>query len=540
MSTIATLPGLGSTEDLDGRPAWANPEFIQTADSDYASCDIVKGDYSDWLRASDFGFVVPTGVVIDGVVVEIHRAASLVDSVCDTSLRLVNASGVNEGNEKASSIWYPLTTPSTMSYGSPSDKWGVALTPEIVNNSNFGIRLASRNDDFENAHAAMVYWVKITVYYTVGTWLPGWSNRVQLETDPDDIDADLNNFPILLHLSASCGRNSKDLSYVFNHLVSDANRKKIAVTTDDGSSQCYVEIEKWDTVNKQAWLWVKAPVVRNLFNTLFILYFDVTHADNTTYVGDPNSTPAGLVWDSNFKAVYHMADGASTSAIYDSTANNKDGTKKAAGNPAVTTDGKIGNAQDFEYTTLASYITLAVLGAWHTTDTEMTIEHWYKGESDTGLNQALFCLQNDGDIYTAIQTGTKKAFLSLYEATSGWKTLVATTVLTLDGSTWYHIVGTWKKNDYMRVYLNGASDATPSALHNEQLIDAGINVRIGSYSDGGYNCDGLLDEVRISNVVRSAAWIKATYETTRDHLLNWGDEEVMLPYRHYYQSILAH
>ena len=45
-----------------------------------------------------------------------------------------------------------------------------------------------------------------------------------------------------------------------------------------------------------------------------------------------------------------MADGADTSHIYDSTDNDNDGTKGGAGSPSETTDGFIGEAQDFDPT----------------------------------------------------------------------------------------------------------------------------------------------------------------------------------------------
>ena len=77
--------------------------------------------------------------------------------------------------------------------------------------------------------------------------------------------------------------------------------KKIAVTTGDGTSQCYVELENWNNINEQAWLWVKVPNINNTSDTSLYLYYDADHADNTNFVGDPNSTPAENVWDSSFE-----------------------------------------------------------------------------------------------------------------------------------------------------------------------------------------------------------------------------------------------
>jgi len=162
--TGATYPGLGSTEDRDGKVAWVIPTNIQ-AEANCASCmvAVAGADYSDWLRASHFGFAVPSGAIIDGIKVEINHEGSSANKIKDSSLRLVNASGVNEWDDKASASYWP-TDPTTATYGGASDLWGATLTPAIVNNDNFGVRLSAySNTDFANAY---VYWVKITIYYT--------------------------------------------------------------------------------------------------------------------------------------------------------------------------------------------------------------------------------------------------------------------------------------------------------------------------------------------------------------------------------------
>lgn len=135
-------------------------------------------------------------------------------------------------------------------------------------------------------------------------WLLGWDQRVKLTADASDIDADVTHFPVLLHISTSCGRNSEDVSFVFDELQSDANRFKIAVTKADGTTQLYGEIESWDDANEEAWLWVSKSdwMIDDTTNTDFYLYYDADHADNTAYISDGNTN----VWDSSFTGVYHL------------------------------------------------------------------------------------------------------------------------------------------------------------------------------------------------------------------------------------------
>jgi len=349
-------------------------------------------------------------------------------------------------------------------------------------------------------------------------WLLGWQKRVKFTTNAGDIDADLTNFPFLLYLSTSSGYNADDVSFIFDALQSDANRLKIAVTTSDGTSQCYVEIEKWDDVNEKAWLWVKAPSVSGTVDTDFYLYYDNTHADNTAYVGDPESTPAMNVWDANFKAVYHMRD-KTTSSIADSTTNNYDGTKIAVNKPTVTTLGKIDDAQDFNgadaYVNCGTGLNVGT-GAF-------TLEVWFKPDVLTSYRHPI-----DKRLATSPYTGyvlftyLTKAYMR--EEGTGGTQIVGTTVLSV--GSWYHIVGFRSTEPKLYLFVNGAQDATPITAGGINLGNTN-NLKLGGHhqDNAAYLFDGIIDEVRISNIARSVAWIKATYETGRDHLLDWGSEE---------------
>jgi len=90
-------------------------------------------------------------------------------------------------------------------------------------------------------------------------------------------------------------------------------------------TQCYVEIEAWDTAGEEAWLWAKIPSINSSVDTVLYLYYDSTQGNNTEYVGDTNSSAGEQVWDPNYVAVWHLAENA-TGPRLDSTANDNDGT----------------------------------------------------------------------------------------------------------------------------------------------------------------------------------------------------------------------
>jgi hypothetical protein len=150
------------------------------------------------------------------------------------------------------------------------------------------------------------------------------------------------------------------------------------------------------------------------------------------------------------------------------------------------------------------------------------MEAWFK----TGMNgsQEIFHQGYDGNHEIRIEVaGTPaKLYFSTYEAGYG---LVAGTT-TVSTNTWFY--GAIKRDasiGYVR--LNSAQENS-GAIKNVTALDRNT---IGAYRDTygggrtGYYFNGTIDEVRISNIARSDGWLKATYETTRDHLLDWGAEE---------------
>lgn len=352
-------------------------------------------------------------------------------------------------------------------------------------------------------------------------WLTGWRKRVKATVKADRLtDAnDLTYFPVLLYISASCGIYSEDLSCIFDELTSDDNRKKIAVTKADGETQLYVEIERWDDANEQAWLWVSKSdwVIDSETDTDLYLYYDSTHVDNTTYVGDINSTPGAAVWDSYFKGVWHLAEASGT--LYDSTANNNDLT--AYNTPTYGYAGKIGKCLDFNAAQIenlkrASAVVTAyplTLEGWANLDAGSYILGIVRASSQYAAHMILFALTCNYYVCAGASTDTF-CITANSVALGQWGYCVA--------------VGhsATSRNSYLNADIANKGTSTtsrnPASLSQTQsmILDAtwGANVAPG---------DGRVDELRISNTDRSEAWITATYETTRDNLLDWGSEEML-------------
>jgi len=139
-------------------------------------------------------------------------------------------------------------------------------------------------------------------------WLDGFYNRLKLTIKPDDVDNSLSDFPVMITLTSGSGKTNFDTTSIFDELGND-NRKKIAVTTSDGTTQCPVEIEYWDAVEERAVLWSKIPTVYSTVDTNLYFYYDATYSGTTTsgnvsYVGEIIDTTYQMVVDLSSEGTY--------------------------------------------------------------------------------------------------------------------------------------------------------------------------------------------------------------------------------------------
>ena len=352
-------------------------------------------------------------------------------------------------------------------------------------------------------------------------WIKGWRHRIKITIDADDIDGDLTDFPILIYLSGSSGIDSDDVTAVFDEV--GANSLKIAVTSGCGC-ECYVEVEEWDNGGEEAWLWVKVPSIDDTVDTILYLYYDNTHADNTDYVGIPNSAVAENVWD-NFGLVSHMLDDPNNANIRDSTTNDNDGVKTGANEP-IEIAAQIYNGQDFDGGDDLITITDAPELDIDVTNS-IAFSFWIKPAS---ASQDIFKKIDGGKGYACWIQADGTIRMRLYDAVITPDITSLTDVVT--DTLWHHVVFVYNFTaDTGLVYIDGVEDTDGGADDLSALADcsnAGDLILGITYALDWY--DGIIDEFRVSfGAIRSASWIKACYETQREHMLTFGNEETYYP-----------
>ena len=353
--------------------------------------------------------------------------------------------------------------------------------------------------------------------------LPVDLSTIDLTIDSSKIDSDLTDFPVLVHLSDSSGITSEDVSVVFNRLGSDANRLKISVT-DQNLVECYVEVEKWDHANKEAWLWVCIPSVLSGSDISLSLFFNPNMADNTDYVGDTGSAPAQQVWDSNFKGVWHMAqdpNGDVVDAIKDSTINQRDATPHGSMTSTDLVDASIGKGIDFDESDdfLSTENANDVLNITDTVTLEAIVIPNYT--LDSGLIAYKFILSRQQ--YPNISIDSYVLFFNL-DGKLQFGTLGGNIQSTK--ASWiidipYVLTGTYDSSGFIgNLFVDGVKEVL--TVDNYDVMNGGINsLTIGAESDNQYFFPGIIDEVRISDTIRSDAWIKATYYSNIDGLVTY-------------------
>lgn len=403
-----------------------------------------------------------------------------------------------------------------MEFGSSSLDDSNILRVNITNTGDTSVMLT----DFENADLLVsinngsetTRWVDFDS--TQKGWLAGWDQRVKITVDQNDVDGALSDFPVLVHLSTSSGRNNDDISFIFDELGSNANRMKIAVTTSDGTTQCYVEIEEWSNANEEAWIWVKVPSITSTSDTDLYLYYDIDHPNNSIYVGDPNSSPAENVWGNDFSLVTHMRDDPDTSHIRDSSDYDNDGTKSAAGEPVVATAGRISDAQSFDDSDV--YIDLGTDYSLDLRSTDFTIEAWIRPSSQTS-DWPIIYVVGDWELSLGIGQDSNRDKLEVWIDDNDIYASDSNVIY----NQWNYVVLSWDGSQF-QFYMDGDPDGSSSG----SIYTLTDNTYIGGVpGDASSRYIGLIDEVRTSHTARPAAWIKASYEASVDDLLDFGGEE---------------
>jgi len=168
MASQTRSAGLGQSIARGGGASihWGSPTNIYTSNNQYSTASLDQYESTHWLRATNFGFDIPEGATIDGIVARIEKKATGAE-ITDASVKIVK-SAVEVGDEKRIFGNWPLSD-TYVQYGGVADLWGLTWTVDAIN-FGFGVSIAALYAG-EWGELADVDHIEIIVYYTeaVGT-----------------------------------------------------------------------------------------------------------------------------------------------------------------------------------------------------------------------------------------------------------------------------------------------------------------------------------------------------------------------------------
>lgn len=309
---------------------------------------------------------------------------------------------------------------------------------------------------------------------------------------------DLVDFPVLVKLTTS------------NSTIANAKSAgaDIRFVDSDDTTELKYEIEKW-TDDTEAYIWVKVPQIDKSSDTDFIyMYYG--------YAAATDNQDAANAWDANYKAVYHLnkesGDVIDSKGAY--TGTNHGAIRGVAG--------QIDNAFDFDGED--DYVSLGT-GVLGLTD-KITVETWGKGDIDQ--NGRLVSKHAAGDFGWILSRFATDDKIQWCISTTGsdWNDK-RTSINSFPIDVMKYFVG-WYDGSYMRVYINGNEDTEgdlPFALVGN-INDSSQDGEIGLDTYGAAAFGGIIDEVRISDIARSADWIKAQYLSMTLAFVTFGNIEL--------------
>ena len=279
------------------------------------------------------------------------------------------------------------------------------------------------------------------------------------------------------------------------------------------------EIERWDAAGQQAEIWVNVDTVFGNDSTHYVnMYWGVSTGSSRGSLISLSNGPAAFDTANGFQGVWHFAEAGGLTA-YDATGNHYNGT--VSDTAPTTADGAIGAGKYFNG--ISNYIRVAggtesklnfsqtsphTISAWVNIDTFDNATHFIAGKSDRQYFLKVYPWPTGGQHWEFTE----------YYSNEGYRTLYYPAV----ARTWKFIEGRFD-GKVQQLFIDGVLVADSLGYDSDTLVrnytqDFMIG-RFFQYSStrtqkwGFYS--GKIDEICVSSVARSYAWIKLCYMNQR-------------------------
>jgi hypothetical protein len=326
---------------------------------------------------------------------------------------------------------------------------------------------------------ALMYWVGTTALAQYEGWQ--YSGSLWILTTPEGSDlpaaAREEGFPLLVRLSAG----------VFDFRQAKPHGEDIRFSAS-GKPIAY-QIEEWDAVKGVAAIWVRIPVIQGNARQEIKLYWGKPDAAS-------QSNGAAVFNRSNgYLSVLHLSDPGNP--VQDDA-----GTLQSVDAGTTACLGMIGQGRHFD---VGKGIKCGEhIMAYPTGSSSHTSEAWLRAEQSNALVLGWGNEHAQGKVTMEVSSPPHMRMDCYF---SGGNVEAKSRI---PMSQWIHVAHTYRNGD-SRIYVNGQLDAKPTTSGLPLAIRRPERMWIGGWYDN-FHFVGDIDEVRISNVARSADWIKLEYE----------------------------
>ena len=340
----------------------------------------------------------------------------------------------------------------------------------------------------------------------------GWLYRKAIAIDYTKVpNTDQVSFPVLVSLSSDPSLNAHARSDGFD----------ILFTSGDGTTKINYQRESYAGGTLVAW--VQIPTLSHTANTVIYMYYGNSAAT------DQQAAPS--TWDANYMGVYHLNEATAASNATESTSHVYTGTQ--ANSPATVT-AQMAGGRNFNGTSqfiqTAQQLPFGYTGA-------ITYDFWANLPASGGGGNVMGVNCSGGQGYGGLSISLSSLGWTWTPTTTGADHGYSSTI-SLTANTWAHIVETIDiTNRVIHFYVNGTETTAPALfpadgpLANWTPVTSYNSGRVGNFGGRFINSQnyysGALDELRLSNSVRSADYIRTEYnnESSPSTFYSVGNQE---------------
>ncbi|MFA5667606.1 MAG: DUF2341 domain-containing protein [Balneolaceae bacterium] len=279
------------------------------------------------------------------------------------------------------------------------------------------------------------------------------------------------DFPVLVSVTDTDLKNN----------VENANGYDIIFAENaDGTSILNHDLESYSSASGKLVAWVKVPSISSSANKTIYMFYG-----NSSVSTDLSST---ATWDSDYRLVMHMTPDLSDATSY---ANN------GSNNGSSSATGMIGDGRSFNRNN-NHHISVAHNSSLNLTN-QITMSFWVNLSTTSPLS---YLTKGSDESYQAYSRNNGRPEFRR-NGNSSSRRLRSNTQISQNS--WVYL--TYVKSTTAKfIYINGDLDVTGSDTGTFDTNNKALII-----SRDGNGLDGLMDEVRVSSIPRSADWIKTEY-----------------------------